>query len=247
MVGAFLVVRARAWVGRAATIVTEPGCGATRRWAGGRCAVSVARVRSDLADPEPDLVPGLSDEPQEDPRPPTGPRWPGVVLVLTLLLLAAAVTMAVAAAFLLRPQTWESSAGVSFLPTDAPATTPIATRVEQVRAAVPFLTGPVTERAQVPVENVRGDLAVRNLAYDELLVTARAASAAEAEQLARVAVVLVVERQQNGLTAQPSRTASAAVRTAPTLTDGLVTGGLAAAGLVVLVLTVRHVRGTQSL
>lgn len=167
------------------------------------------------------------------------------LMILTVVLLAAAVGMGAAAGVLSGTETWESTAAVRVGPSQGG--TPVS-GLDDYRYRAAGLTTDARGVAGVPEEDVRADLAA-TVEGAEIRVTAAAAHADQAELLAATGaerlVSLITRDQQESvplaadrLRAEVSAVASEADRTEPSVALAAGAGGLTAAGVLLLGLLV---------
>jgi hypothetical protein len=182
-----------------------------------------------------DLVPGLRpDSPAPRTRRPWSDRWPRLLLGLTLLLVAAGLAMAVASLVMRGTQTWSAGTTVRLVRVDGAS--PLPDQLGQLQSRVHLLTAAASQRAAVADEDVRDDLGAAPLGSDQLSLVARAARADEAERLVAAAAAVLTDRADSlGLRVTSTDPVRRAERVRPSLRTALVTGGLAGAGLLLLV------------
>ena len=220
-------------------------------------------AQPEAAQPEPEpeqlpVVPALLDDADDphahdEPAATPAPELPapraggglGLLRVLTVLLLAAAVGMGAAAGVLAGTPTWESSAAVRL--TASPGGTPVS-GLEGYRDQVAGLTTEVRGLAGVPEEDVREELTATVVGDDQLRVTVAAAHADQAELLAALGaerLAVHIRRQEESVPLAADRlgvtvssSAARADRTEPSTALAAGAGGLTAAGVLLLGLLV---------
>jgi hypothetical protein len=196
----------------------------------------------------PDLVPGLVAEtslPQNRDVLPPPPAWPRVVGAMAVLLVLGAAALGVAALVLRGEQTWRSTVQVDVVPSVA-AEDP-GRVVQQVRSGVTLLTGPVADYVGVPDSDVRHDLSAEVVRPGVIEVRAEAASSYQAVLLAQGALTALERRTGADVTVTQHSAPTRAQRTEPSTVRAVGVGLLAAAGLVLLWLTISVVvRGRRA-
>jgi hypothetical protein len=203
-------------------------------------AAPVAETAPAAAPPAPsapapfDLVPGLRPETTVLPSRRGRPGFWRLLVLLSLLLLAAAIAMGVAALVMHGDPTWKSESAVRLVSVNGAA--PSVDQLKQLQGRVHLLTAPASQAAAVPEQDVRADLGSQRLGSDQLVLEAQAARKDEAERLAAAAASVVVARSEAaGFHVVASSSALPADRTRPSLVTALVTGSLAGAAFLLLI------------
>jgi hypothetical protein len=183
------------------------------------------------------------------------PRALAALVVLSVLMLAAAAGLGAAVLLRSRPHTWTSTSAVRVLPGPAPTIDPPAAAISSAmtRGAVhvAYSTALVRDTARIPARDLRGDLSGKAVAPDQVVITARARDAAQAEQLAQIAAEALqqwIGQDQQQRAATPgdrldsviSRAATNAELTDPSRTRIATAAGVAAAVVLLLALLVRR-------